>query len=212
MSDKSNQQISNLMDGELELNASQFLLKRMASDKSLSQTWQNYHLIKSCLQKESQEPLLIDVASRVSVKLGLQVDEIIVQKPSVNRWLKPIMGLSIAASVAFMSVMMIQNQMIQNQQIEGVELASAVNPMIVKSEINPLIKPSIVANMANGNTSIVSPPALLSRFPSAPANNSYGYNNMQGFSNNANMPYILIINQSSNNKHLSPMRINGLSD
>lgn len=51
MSDKSKQQISNLMDGELEINASKFLLKRMAADDSLSETWNNYHLIKSCLQK-----------------------------------------------------------------------------------------------------------------------------------------------------------------
>ena len=54
MSDKSNQQISNLMDGELEANASQFLLKRMAADKTLSQTWDNYHLIKSCLHVSSR--------------------------------------------------------------------------------------------------------------------------------------------------------------
>lgn len=208
MSDKSNQQISNLMDGELELNASQFLLKRMASDKSLSKTWESYHLIKSCLQKESQEPLLIDVASQVCAKLGLQHDETVVKQPVVNRWLKPLMGLSIAASVAFMSVMMIQNQQIDDLQpkIEGsLMVESGVNP-----SFNPSIQPNITASMANGNTSLVSPPALLSRFPSASANNSYGYT--QGFSNNVNMPYILIINQSSHKKHLSPMKIKDLSD
>ncbi len=212
MSDKSNQQISNLMDGELELNASQFLLKRMASDKSLSKTWGSYHLIKSCLQKESQEPLLIDVASQVCAKLGLQHDETVVMQPIVNRWLKPLMGLSIAASVAFMSVMMIQNQQIDNLQPnteDSLVVKSGVNPSFNPS-FNPAIQPNITANMANGNTSLVSPPALLSRFPSASANNSYGYT--QEFSNNVNMPYILIINQSSHKKYLSPMKIKDLSD
>jgi len=205
MSDKSNQQISNLMDGELELNASKFLLKRMASDKSLSRTWENYHLIKSCLQKESQEPLLVDVASRVSMKLGLHVDESFVEKPmSHNRWLKPIMGLSIAASVAFMSVMMIQNQ-----QIDGVN-PSAPNNIVANTNIAPVIKPTITASIADGNTSIVSPPAMLSRFPSASANKSHGYS--QELSNNTSMPYIFIINQTTGKQYLSPMKIKDLGD
>ena len=70
MSDKAKQQISNLMDGELEINASKFLLKRMAADDSLSQTWDSYHLIKSCLQKEQNQPLVVDIAFRVTEQLN----------------------------------------------------------------------------------------------------------------------------------------------
>jgi len=208
MSDKSNEQISNLMDGELEVNASQFLLKRMAADKSLSQTWENYHLVKSCLQKEGKEPLVIDIASRVSAELlGMQQQPtILMDKPVINKWLKPVMGIAIAASVAFMSVLMIQNQ-----QIDGLNELPDLN-IAGNVEVNqPIIKPVITANYANSGRSIVSPPAMLTRFPSvSAASNSLNYG--QGLSNSSNMPYMIILNQSVKNKTLSPMQNKDLSD
>lgn len=196
MSDKSNEQISNLMDGELEVNASQFLLKRMAADKSLSKTWENYHLIKSCLQKEEQEPLVIDIVSRVSAELGLRKPDAIIEKPVINKWLKPVIGFSIAASVAFMSVLMVRNQ-----QVEGVEPNMNIAG---KASINqPLIKPSISANYANGGRSFVSPPTMLSRFPSVTAaKNTYN----QDMSASTHVPYMVIIDQSVQEKRLSPMK------
>lgn len=202
MSDKSNEQISNLMDGELEVNASQFLLKRMAADKSLSKTWENYHLIKSCLQKEEQELLVIDIASRVSAELGLQKPDVIIDEPVINKWLKPVMGLAIAASVAFMSVLMVRNQ-----QVEGVQ--PALN-MAGKTDISqPIMKPSISANYANGGRAIVSPPVMLSRFPSVTAaNNNYS----QDMTASTQMPYMIIINQPAQSKPLSPIKNKGVSD
>ena len=208
MSDKSNEQISNLMDGELEANASKFLLKRMASDDSLSHTWNNYHLIKSCLQKETTEPLVIDVAGRVCKQLSQQqfsqeVPETIRPEVKVNRWLKPIMGIGIAASVAFMSVSLLRNQQVDSEL-----------PIIVKNnaniEFSPLIKP-IQATIAGGSSTLVPPPSL-SRFPSVSAESSGNFN--QGLSYNMAAPYIIIINQSANAKikQLSPIRIQDISD
>jgi len=202
MSDKSNQQISNLMDGELEANASQFLLKRMAADKALSQTWDKYHLIKSCLQKEADEPLVIDIASRVSAELGLIKENVVIEKPQVNRWLKPVMGLGIAASVAFMSVFMLQTQ-----QIEGVNANSGV-VIANKIEIAQPLKTNIPVTLASSSKSIV--PLSLSRFPSVSAKEYETFN--QGLSQNYNTPYLILINQSAQNKPLSPMKIKAIGD
>lgn len=202
MSDKSNQQISNLMDGELEANASQFLIKRMAADKVLSQTWDNYHLIKSCLQKEKQEPLVFDIASRVSAELGLTKNKVIVERPSVNRWLKPVMGLGIAASVAFLSVFMLQNQQIENTNVQ---------PGIIVAEQARIVQPfktNIPVTLASSSKSLV--PLSLSRFPSVSAKNSESFN--QGFSQHYNAPYLILINQPVVNKPLSPMKIEAISD
>jgi negative regulator of sigma E activity len=202
MSDKSNQQISNLMDGELEANASQFLLKRMASDDALKHTWKNYHLIKSCLQKESQEPLVFDVASRVCEELGMPKNQTITAKPQVNRWLKPIMGVGIAASVALMSVFVMQNQ-----QIDG--LNPSVQTNIAQTNTFKPIKTNISANVATSGKAFVPPPSL-SRFPSLSAQKSTNYN--QGYSKDVNTPYLILINQTQNNQQLSPMRIKDISD
>lgn len=203
MSDKSSQQISNLMDGELENNASQFLLKRMASDDALKHTWENYHLIRSCLQKESQEPLVFDVASLVCEELGgMPKNKILTAKPQVNRWLKPIMGVGIAASVALMSVFVMQNQ-----QIDG--LNPSVRTNIAQVSTFKPIKTNISANVATSDKAFIPPPSL-SRFPSL--STQKGTNYIQDYSKNINIPYLIIINQSQNDQLLSPMRIKDISD
>jgi len=209
MSDKSNQQISNLMDGELETHASQFLLKRMASDASLSATWDSYHLIKSCLQKEAQEPLVIDVASKVTQQLkGMQFEDIDVQENQQTEadkapWLKvlkPILGLGIAASVAFMSVTMLQQ--LQNN--------GADNPHFAQTQ-GVAIEVPLSAKVAASHSTLVPPPSL-SRFPSV-SSKQQGYYS-QGLSQNINdLPY-MIINQSNHNhkNNFSPIKSEGLTD
>ena len=211
MSDKSNEQISNLMDGELEVNASKFLLKRMASDESLSKTWDNYHLIKSCLQKESVEPM-IDIAARVTQELESENTRLpqhssTIKKPHINRWLKPIMGLGIAASVAFMSVTMLRNQQVD------VTNTPVIENTIARNEItNPILQTNINATIAGGETALVPPPSL-SRFPSLSAQQQNNINQIPTYNNQA--PYIIFINKSAtakNNKQLSPIRAQDISD
>lgn len=199
------------MDGELEVNASKFLLKRMAADKSLSQTWSNYHLIKSCLQKETQEPLVIDIANRVSRQLtyeqkGYQQQTTTPKKVQVNRWLKPVMGVGIAASVAFMSIFMLQTQGIENSH-ESILNTAKVHINTTKS----IIEPDISATMAASSKTLL-PPPYLSRFPSTSSGYSGSYN--QSFSHNLNTPYLILINQSvqTTNNQLSPLLIKNISD
>jgi len=204
MSDKSNQQISNLMDGELDTNASKFLLKRMASDDALKKTWENYHLIKSCLQKDKDEPLVIDVASRVCEELGMPKHKTVETKPVVNKWLKPIMGIGIAASVALMSVLILQNQQLEGSIPVGQpNVANVVQNLSIKP-----IKTNISANVATSETTFVPPPSL-SRFPSVSSKNTGA--NTQSFPQNSQLPYLIIINKP-NNQQLSPMRSNNVSD
>jgi len=206
MSDRSNQQISNLMDGELEINASKFLLKRMASDDSLSKTWDNYHMIKSLLQKEDSEPF-IDVAKRVTQQLrneseGYSKQLIHEKKPLVQRWLKPVIGLGIAASVAFMSV-----TMLQNQQMNGVDTTLNVENTLAKIDYsNPILQTNINATTASSETTLVPPPSL-SRFPTVSSQQQNSFN--QGHYFNSQAPYIIVINNSSaaiGNNQLSPIR------
>ena len=205
MSDKSNQQISNLMDGELEVNASQFLLKRMAADDSLSSTWNSYHLIKSCLQKQDSEPLIVDIARKVTQELSHEAPLVVMKKSNKNRWLKPVLGLGIAASVAFMSV-----TLLQNQQGIGNSVDLEKTPSIVQENIAQPFKTNISANVATASSAIVPPPSL-SRFPSISSQESVNYN--QGFSRNMNVPYLIIVNDGQNNQnHYSPIVVEEVTD
>lgn len=211
MSDKANEQISNLMDGELEINASKFLLKRMASDDSLSKTWDNYHLIKSCLQKEASEPV-IDIAKSVTQQLKYEsrgstkpITEL--KKPQIHRWLKPVLGLGIAASVAFMSV-----TMLQNQQKNGIDTPVLESTIVQNDVSNPILQTNIIATTAASDTTLMPPPSL-SRFPSVSAQQQNNFN--QGNYYNSQTPYIIIINNSvasKNKNQLSPIRIQDISD
>jgi sigma-E factor negative regulatory protein RseA len=201
MSDKSNEKISNLMDGELEVNASRFLLKRMASDSTLSQTWERYHIVRSCLQKSHSEPLSIDIASRVSYQLGLHSNEERPEIKTIPKWLKPVVGIGIAASVAFMSVIMIQNQ--NNITINPVNA-------VVQNNVQPSIKVNVPSAHLVGSSRTV--PAYLSRYPSLSAKESSIYNERASSLNNA--PYIYIINQSQKNSNtqMAPLKIKDIAD
>lgn len=203
MSDKSNEKISNLMDGELEVSASRFLLKRMASDSSLSQTWERYHMVRSCLQKDESEPLAIDIASQVSRRLGLESHEVITETKSIHRFLKPVIGIGIAASVAFMSVLMIQNQQIDSVQPNTVQA-------VVQNKTQATLKVNVPAAHLVGSSRTV--PTYLSRYPSLSAKESSIYNEKTNSLSSAPYIYIINQNQAGNNSHLSPLKIKDVAD
>ena len=106
MSNKASQNISELMDGELEKDCSRFLLKRMQSDEQLSETWDSYHLMRSYLQQNEQAPLMNDLGAQVVAKLNQgQVTMEAEPESRLAGWLKPLMGSAIAASVAWVAVL-----------------------------------------------------------------------------------------------------------
>ena len=109
MSDKSNQNISELMDGELSSDCSRFLLKRMQSDSELRSSWSNYHMLRSCLQKEHDAPLIHDLGSVVVAELNKNAENYPVEEKKPNGILKALSGMAIAASVALVAVLSLNN-------------------------------------------------------------------------------------------------------
>lgn len=110
MSTKSDQHISQLMDGELEKDCSRFLLKRLQSDNKLKQKWENYHLLRNALQ-QNQAPLIVGLSEKVSKQLNAQQKTATNKaKTSVQSWPKALLGSVIAASVALVAVFSLTNQ------------------------------------------------------------------------------------------------------
>jgi len=97
----SNDQISALMDGELEAHECELVVRRLANDDSLKQSWGRYHLVRACLLKEYAGSH--DIYSRVRAA----VDDESVQHsvaPARHSWLKTSLGGAMAASVALVAV------------------------------------------------------------------------------------------------------------
>ncbi|WP_223788996.1 sigma-E factor negative regulatory protein [Marinicella meishanensis] len=133
MSDKSKQNISELMDGELPNDCSRFLLKRMQSDTTLQASWNSYHMLRSSLQQNNDAPLMHNLGAQV-VKQLQQAEPVMVEhKPNrFNGWLKAVAGSAIAASVAWVAVLTYNSNAIPNA-----EQASPVYAKTAEQFINP---------------------------------------------------------------------------
>jgi sigma-E factor negative regulatory protein RseA len=96
--------ISSLMDGELSRETGLFLTRRLSGDAALGQAWRRYHLIRDCLRQPGGRVSAVDFAQEVRIALA---GEAPATASSRNRWLKPASGLAIAATVAFMAIVVV---------------------------------------------------------------------------------------------------------
>ena len=64
-----NQDLSALLDGELDPERSRFLLQRLGHDSEMRQRWARWQLVSACLKGESMQLLPVDFAERVLVGL-----------------------------------------------------------------------------------------------------------------------------------------------
>lgn len=103
MSKETREHLSALVDGEISLETSRFLVRRLGADEELRATWTRYHLIRDCLRHQDGSIAGEDLCARV----GLALENEPPGKPVrvfPTRWLKPVAGLAIAASVALMGI------------------------------------------------------------------------------------------------------------
>lgn len=99
MNDHINEQISALMDGELERDETRFLLKRLPGDHELAARWSRYHVVRQALRRQDIAAVGSGFAEGVLARLddGLPAVQ---QSGAVSGWLRWGAGGAIAASVA----------------------------------------------------------------------------------------------------------------
>jgi sigma-E factor negative regulatory protein RseA len=100
--DSSKQQLSALMDGELERDQTRFLLKRMQNDAELSECWQRWHVAGDCLRGQATAPLRSDFAQRVALALDSDAAPGRGIGGSLLKWAG---GFAVAASVALAALL-----------------------------------------------------------------------------------------------------------
>jgi len=103
MSKESLQHLSSLMDGELSRETGLFMTRRLSSDEVLCATWERYHLIRDCIRQPGSKQIVTGLCTRINASLEAE-DAPAVSSWHKNRWLKPVSGLAIAASVALMAI------------------------------------------------------------------------------------------------------------
>jgi sigma-E factor negative regulatory protein RseA len=167
MSKESLERLSNLMDGECTREAGSFLSRRLSSDEDMCDTWERYHLIRDCIRQPGSKQVVIGLSAKLDASLGAEEAPAFSPR-SQKRWLKPVSGLAIAASVALMAIVVTAPP---QSELSGTDDS---------------------ANMAVANQPFVSPNAL----PLAPASQavSYAPATQQAQSNRLNA-YLLRHNQ-----------------
>jgi sigma-E factor negative regulatory protein RseA len=136
--------ISSMMDGELSRDAGLFLTRRLSADKELTDTWERYHLIRDCMRHPGAISPDMDLSDRMKEALTDEVTE----QPSwsSNRWLKPVSGIAIAASVALMAIVAIGPE----QSVQSPQGA-------VAQDVQPFSSPNVLPIIPNTQAASFSP-------------------------------------------------------
>ncbi|HLS05521.1 MAG TPA: sigma-E factor negative regulatory protein [Wenzhouxiangella sp.] len=96
---ESRENLSSLMDGELDRRGRRFLLRRLAGDAALKADWNRMHTVRACIQGDT----LADAGFASRVAAAIEAEPAPRQNIS-SRLLRPAAGAAIAASVAVVAL------------------------------------------------------------------------------------------------------------
>jgi sigma-E factor negative regulatory protein RseA len=116
MTESNRENLSCLMDGELDRDAQVFLLRRLAGDPDMTATWRRYHLVRSCMHAEMASGQCI--AERVSEAIANE--DVPTRESALPSWMRPVAGAAIAAGVALFAIVGINSILLQQGQPDSV--------------------------------------------------------------------------------------------
>ena len=105
-STETRQQLSALVDGELERDQARFLFKRLDDDAELTGAWQRWHVVGECLRGHGPAAVRAEFMANISLAIA---DDPTPRSSGVSReTLKWIGGFAVAASVALVALMAVR--------------------------------------------------------------------------------------------------------
>jgi sigma-E factor negative regulatory protein RseA len=138
MSEQIREQVSAFLDGELPNTETELLLKRLTRDGELRESFGRYALIGEALRGAGSHILTRGFASRVNLAIDgepVQVPGHAHQARAAARWWRPLAGVTVAAGVATVAIVALQQRAIS----PGLRVASA------PTALNAQVPQSIVA-------------------------------------------------------------------
>jgi sigma-E factor negative regulatory protein RseA len=147
MSKESLEHLSSLMDGEISRESGLFLTRRLSSEEEMCDTWERYHLIRDCIRQPGSKQVVTGLCARLNTSLEAE------SAPSVSpwrnkRWLKPVSGVAIAASVALMAIVVTAPQQGELPGAGDTALATPANQPFVSPNTLPIAPVSQAASYA----------------------------------------------------------------
>jgi negative regulator of sigma E activity len=130
MTEQIREKISSFMDGELEDNS--FIAK--ACDDELNKTWHRYHIISDVMHQRIPVNTLTSLSQNISDSIKQEPTVLSPISKPIPGYVKSIMGMAIAASVAAMAILGIQKYQAQDVQILS---QTAQNQRINTQPLNP---------------------------------------------------------------------------
>ena len=114
MSEQIREQVSAFLDGELPSTETELLLKRLTRDGELRESFGRYALIGEALRGSGSQILSRGFASRVN--LAIDGEPVVVHAAAATvqarRWWRPLAGVTVAAGVAAVAIVALQQRAI----------------------------------------------------------------------------------------------------
>ena len=129
MNDDLKQKLSSLMDGETD-NHAEHTISELITSESLRKTWRRYHLISDALNGNLPALLDWDLAGKIASEIAKEPIPIAGYRVVTRRFLRPAAGLAIAASVAAIAILGIQQNSDRTQERTPIQLADTQLPQI----------------------------------------------------------------------------------
>lgn len=128
------------MDGEISHESARFLVRRLAADAGLRETWARYHLIRDCLRQQDGEFVTHELRERVQGALAAEP----APEPRARGagWLRKAVGTAIAASVALVAVLIVVPD-------QAPVSSPAAAPADQQAALKPFVSPNIGAPVAS---------------------------------------------------------------
>lgn len=197
MSQQIQEQLSALMDGELQRDETLFLMRRIDGDRDLVERWSSYHVCRQSLRRQEILPLRGDFAASVMAQIELEA------APASSRmapWLRWASGGAIAASVAVAALVISAPPSAPGMPGDAIVAAStpapaSVAPPTLNSSSDfppPVVSSPWAVQPASASTSGFSSPGT----PIDPRLQSYlirHYDASAGAGQAGMMPYVLLI-------------------
>src|ERR1700728_1313793 len=140
MSEQIREQVSAFLDGELPGSETELLLKRLTRDPELRQSFGRYALIGETLRGGSGASLSLTFAARVNRAINGEpaAPALPAARTRPLRWWKPIAGTAVAAGVAAVAVVALQQRAVAPGVTVAAARMTAQNVRLVSMPQEPL--------------------------------------------------------------------------
>jgi sigma-E factor negative regulatory protein RseA len=128
MSEQIREQVSAFLDGELPDTETELLLKRLTRDGELRESFGRYALIGEALRGAGSQILTRGFASRVNLAIDGEPAQATphAQPARASRWWRPLAGVTVAAGVAAVAIVALQQRAI-SPRVSGTAPVTAQN-------------------------------------------------------------------------------------